>query len=141
MMDILYKLLLWLHLTGLAMGGAAAFGHPVLGAIGARSPEARPHMMRASKALSGVGRAAIGILIVTGVIMVAQSYDLAALPITFWIKMVLVVALVANVITAGLAAKAMAAGNAALGSRLALQAKIGVALILLITLFAVLAFG
>ena len=110
-MDIFYKALIWCHLLGIALGGAASFGHPVLGAIADSTPEARPFAMRAGKGLSSLGRAGIVALVVSGALMIWLAYDITAMPGVFWVKMALVVVLVVNVVMAGRAAKAMAGGT------------------------------
>lgn len=140
-MDLFYTLMLWAHFLGLALGGAAAFGHPVLGAVGAATPEARPHMMRASRVLTMLGRAGLALLVISGVVMMAQRFEAAAMPASFWIKMLLVMALIVNVVMAGLAARAAAAGDAGRAGRLPTHARISAALLVLLVLFAVLAFG
>ncbi|GAB1480755.1 hypothetical protein MASR2M74_33380 [Paracoccaceae bacterium] len=139
-MDILYKALIWCHLLGIALGGAASFGHPVLGAIADSTPEARPFVLRAGKALGALGRAGIVALVGSGVLMIWLAYDIRAMPAVFWVKMVLVVALVVNVVMAGLAAKAVAEGNTAAGARLPVHGVIGVALMLLLLAFGILSF-
>lgn len=139
-MDMLYKILLWGHLLGIALGGAASFGHPVLGAIADSTPEARPHMMRAAKALGTIGRAGIGFLVVSGALMLWLAHDLSTLSGVFWAKMGLVVLLVGNVILASRAARALAGGDETAAARLPIHAMIGLALMLLLLAFGVLAF-
>ena len=139
-MDIFYKALIWCHLLGIALGGAASFGHPVLGAIADSTPEARPFAMRAGKGLSSLGRAGIVALVVSGALMIWLAYDITAMPGVFWVKMALVVVLVVNVVMAGRAAKAMAGGDMAAGARLPVHGMIGVALMLLLLAFGILAF-
>lgn len=140
-MDIVYKLLLWVHLMALAMGGAATFGHPVLGAIGASTPEARPHLMRVGRVITMIGRSAIVLLVLTGLAMMWLVHDWGAMSVAFWLKLLVVVALIANVIAAGLLAKRAAAGDVAAAARLPVLSKIGIGLLLLIVLFAVLTFS
>ena len=139
-MDLFYKLLIWCHLLGIALGGAASFGHPVVGAIADSTAEARPHMMRAAKVLGSVGRAGIGFLVISGALMLWLAHDLSTLGAVFWAKMALVVALVINVILASRASRALAGGDMSAAERLPVHAKIGVALMLLLLAFGVLAF-
>mgnify|MGYP001185016891 FL=1 len=139
-MDIFYKALLWLHLLGIALGGAASFGHPVLGAIAQKTPEARPFVMRAGKGLSSMGRAGIAALVGSGALMIWLAWDITAMSGLFWAKMALVVVLIVNVVLAGRAAKALAGGDMSAAARLPAHGMIGVALMLLLLAFGILAF-
>lgn len=139
-MDIGLKLLLWAHFVGLAMGGAPVFGHLVLGGVAARSPEARPHLMPVGKGITMIGRAGIAILILTGIAMTVIGFDVTSMPWTFWVKMLLVVLAVANIIYAGLLAKRAAGGDMAAAARLPMLGKVALVVVLLIVFFAVLTF-
>lgn len=97
-------ILLWIHLGSLALGGAAAFGIPVVGSqMPSATDETRPLLFRIARRLSMLGRAAIAILLITGPLMLWLKYGWAAPNQTwFWIKMALVVVLLGVVIYAGI---------------------------------------
>ena len=92
MSDLLY----WLHLASIALGGAAVFGIPVVGAMMAGTePEARTTMLKVAMRLSRVGHIALAALLVTGPLALWSSgIDLATLPNWFWVKLLLVLGLI-----------------------------------------------
>jgi uncharacterized membrane protein len=140
-MQIVLTLSLWLHLVSLGLGGAATFGIPVLLMVAEGAPaEVRPHFGALAMRLSFLGRVAIGLLIVSGVIMVWGSYGLAGLSGWFWVKMALVVALVGLVrfnLRNGARARA---GDQAAAARMPVLGLAGIALFAAIVLAAVLTF-
>ena len=94
-MDYLNSALLWIHLVALAAGGAATFGIPVVGnKIGGASPETRPLLFSIVHGLSRIGRTALGLLVITGPLLVWLKYNgTSGFTFWFWVKMVLVVIL------------------------------------------------
>jgi putative membrane protein len=114
-MEVVINFLFWLHLIALALGGAAAFGIPVVGRkMPTAAPEVRPELLSVIRGLSAVGRAGIGTLIVTGPLIVWLKYGgFGGMNIWFWVKMVLVVALLGGVIYAGILLKRSAGGDMA----------------------------
>ena len=75
-MDVVNTVLLWLHLLGLAIGGAAAFGIPVVGSrMASVAPEMRPTLLGLTEGLSKVGRGGLGLLIITGPLMIWLKYN------------------------------------------------------------------
>lgn len=114
-MDIVIDLLFWLHIVALALGGAAAFGLPVVGSkMPTATPETRPTLFKIMHGLSTVGRAGIGMLIVTGPLIIWLKYGgFGGVNVWFWIKMVLVLGLLVGVIAAGILLKRSEAGDRA----------------------------
>src|SRR5487761_2524804 len=112
-MDVVSNLLFWIHLIGVALGGVAAFGIPV---VASRMPTAtadtRPLLFSLLEAMSKVGRAAIGLLIVTGPLIVWLKFGMGGLSAWFWIKMVLV-----GLIYAGINGKRVEKGDMAAARR------------------------
>jgi putative membrane protein len=133
-MTIFNNILFWLHLTALAMGGAATFGIPVVGSkMAGASAETRPVLFAIMKGISGVSRAALGILLITGPLMVWLKFGgVGGFNTWFWIKMVLVLILFAGVIYSGVNFERAVKGDVAAAKR---GPQIG--MVLMVTLLAI----
>lgn len=141
-MDIVIKLLFWLHIVALALGGAAAFGLPVVGSrMPTATPEMRPTLLKIMHGLSTVGRAGIGTLIVTGPLIIWLKFGgFGTVNAWFWIKMVLVLGLLGGVIYAGILLKRTEGGDMAAAQLSPRVGMVNVALFLAVMLSAVFAF-
>lgn len=140
-MDFVVAVLIWIHFMALALGGAATFGIPVVGGkMAGAGQESRPLLLSIMKGLSSLGRAGLGALIVTGPLIVWLKYGDAAFNVWFWAKMVLVVALLAGVIYAGINLKRSMSGDQAAGRRSPQLGMINTVLFLAIVATAILAF-
>jgi uncharacterized membrane protein len=132
---------LWLHLASLGLGGAATFGIPILGMVAGNAPaEGRPTVGQAVERLSRAGRFAMGVLIFTGLFMIWGSYGLAGLSGWFWVKMVLVAAMIVLMVISARNGARARAGDTAAQARQPLLGGIGIGLLLAIILTAVLTF-
>lgn len=142
-MDVLIDILFWIHLVSLGLGGAAAFGLPVVGSkMAGANAETRPLLFSIGHGLSTVGRAGIGLLIITGPLMIWLKFGgFANLNTWFWVKMVLVVLLLGVVIYAGINAKKAEAGDQEAAMRAPRIGMTATALFVLIIGSAVLTFG
>lgn len=138
-MDTWHTLLLWVHFASIAAGGAASVGIPVVGAAMRSAPaEARPALGGVAMKLSVIGRTALGLLIVTGALLIWSGSGTNG---WFWIKLTLVALLIAGVVL-GLRAGAQArGGDSAAAARGAMIGKVNILIFVLIVLAAVLAFG
>lgn len=142
-MDIVNDLLLWVHFVALAMGGAATFGLPVIGSrMAAATPETRQTLFGIIKGISTISRAALVILIVTGLAMIWTRWggDLSGPGIWFHIKMALVVVLLAGVVFSGINLKRAMGGDAAAARRQPQLGAIMLVVLLAVVLAAVFAF-
>ncbi len=112
-LEIVGNLLLWVHLISLSIGGAASFGIPVVASrMAGAAPETRPLLMQIMMGLSKVGRVALGLLIVTGPLLVWLKYgDISGFNTWFWVKMALIVVLLAGIIYSGILLKRTLAGG------------------------------
>ncbi len=141
-MELVLTLAFWLHFVGLAAGGAASMGIPVIGAAMDRAtPEQIPLLGDLAMRLSKVGRIGIGLLVLSGVVMIWGEGSLAFYNNWFWFKLVLVAVLIAAIVFASRNGRKALAGDArarALAPRLG---ALNLALLLLILLAAVLSFG
>jgi uncharacterized membrane protein len=142
-MDVVNTILLWLHFIGLALGGAASFGIPVVGSrmMGA-APETRPLLLGIVHGLSRVGRAGLGLLIVTGPLLIWLKFGgVGEISGWFWVKMVLVLLLIAGIIYSGLLLKRLEGGDASVAPRLPRLGMANTTVLVLIVLAAALTFG
>jgi len=114
-MDIIIILVLWVHLLSLGLGGTAAFGISVVGSkMPTAAPEARPTLLKVMQDLSTIGRIGLGLLIITGPLLIWLKYGgYGGVNIWFWIKMVLVLVLLASVTYSGILFKRVRAGDKA----------------------------
>lgn len=142
-MDAINTILLWLHFIGLALGGAASFGIPVVGSrMPSASPETRPLLMGIMHGLSRVGRAGLGVLIVTGPLMLWLKFGgVGDVSVWFWVKMLLVLLLIAGVIYSGILFKRLQGGDASVAPLMPRLGMANTAILVLIVLSAVLTFG
>lgn len=142
-MDIFNALLFWVHMAGLSLGGAAAFGLPVVGAqYGGATPEGRASLAKALDMLSKLGSAGMGLLILSGAVMIWTKFGgpAAMLPL-FWGKIAVVIVLIVAIVNAKRnAAKAMT-GDREAAMRQPMLGKINIGLLLLIILLAALTFS
>lgn len=142
-MDVVNTILLWLHFIGLAVGGAAAFGIPVVGSrMQSVAPEMRPTLLGITEGLSKVGRAGLGLLIITGPLMIWLKYGgFGTVSFWFWIKMLLVVLLLAGVIYSGMLLKRLKSGDASVAPMMPRLGMANTSILILIVLAAALTFG
>ena len=142
-MDILVNLLFWLHLTALAAAGAATFGLPVVGSkMAAATPETRPLLFSIAGQLSMVSRAALGVLIITGPLMVWLKFGgMGGFTWWFTLKMVLVVVLLVSVIFGGILMKRAQGGDREAAGMLPRLGAFNMVLLLGIVLSAVFTFN
>ena len=142
-MDILNNLLFWLHFIGLGLGAVASFGLPVVGAqMPTATNETRPTLFKVANGLSALGRAGLGVLIVTGPLLFWLKWDGSAPAMAWFIaKMVFVVLLLVLVIVAGITSKRAQGGDMAAGKRMPMLSMIGIVLLLCVILCAVFAFN
>jgi len=139
-MDIFLDILLWLHFAGLVIGMGSGFSSgQVAMRMGSAPAEARPTLSTIYGNLARLGHIGLGVLIVTGLLIVFLKYDFAAMPIWFWIKMGLVVVLIVLISFGMRTTKKAQAGDAAaaaLAPRIGMMSGITGFLIILSAVFA-----
>ena len=75
-MDILFKIMLFLHLTSLGVGATANVAMPLLGRqLATGAPAAKPSLGAIAGQISLYSRWAFGVLIVTGIAMLFMRYN------------------------------------------------------------------
>jgi len=142
-MDILINILFWIHLVALSLGGVASFGIPVVGRMmPTATNETRPVLFKIVDGLSMVGRAGLGLLIITGPLLVWLKFGgTAGFTAWFWAKMILVLLLLITVIYAGINGKAAEKGDMAAAKRSPVIGMAAMLLLLGVVLCAVFAFN
>jgi len=105
-MDIIVKLLVFLHMVGLIHGMAAGIAGGRMGPLLASSnDDQRSILFRLSKLLSMNGHIGLATLWVSGILLVWLKYDgVANLDLWFWVKLALVIVLtvLVGIVTVGL---------------------------------------
>ena len=141
-MELFNQILLMLHFIGLGLGTASAVGGFVTGQLVAASPKDAPVLGRFPQMISKFGKAGLGLLWLTGLIMLWTRYGgPEGLPSTFWIKLAFVVVLTIVVGLIDVALRKARQGDMAAAKRLATFGPIGSVSLLLVVVFAVLTFN
>jgi hypothetical protein len=141
-MSLANDLALTVHLVGLFMGGASAFGLPVIGALaGKAGPEHKPVLGQAVGPIKRIGHIGLGLLLISGVIMATAGGLWSSGLFVFWLKMAFVVALIAGIVIAGKTGARAMTGDKEAAARMPMLSMINIGLAVLIVLFAVLAFN
>jgi uncharacterized membrane protein len=141
-MNAVYLVSMWLHFVALAAAGAASFGIPVVGMVArTAAPDIRPVLTGLIGRLSRVGHVALGVLIVTGAIMLWLGAGEGGLSGWFWVKMGLVAVLIVAIAFSVRVVRRLEAGDAAAEVQAARMGAVNQGLFVLIMLMAVLSFG
>jgi uncharacterized membrane protein len=142
-MELLVAILVWIHLSAVAVGGAAAFGGPIVGRrLAGASVETRAQLFGIAAQLSTLGRAAVAVLIVTGPLIVWLEYGgFGGLNFWFWIKMALLVIFLAVIVLAGLSAKRARGGDMEAAKRMPMLSMASMVIFLAILFSAVMSFS
>jgi hypothetical protein len=142
-MDVIVDILLWIHIVALVAGGSNSVVGPVIGARLTRAtPEAKVAYYGVLNTLSKVGKVAMVTLLVTGPLMLWLRYGgLGGASVWFWIKMALIVVLLASIIIGEINFKKEQAGDMAAAKVADLAHKISGLAFAGVLLAAVLAFN
>jgi hypothetical protein len=120
---------------GLALGGAAGFGNAVVGRrLRIVGPEVREHLFGVAHGLSRLGMVGMALLIWL------QFGGVNALSWVFWLKMVLLVALIVDIIVMGRLEAQAEGGDLSTLKRLPVLGAVSILLLIGIVLCAVVAF-
>jgi hypothetical protein len=141
-MQALIAILFSGHLIGLALGGAAGFGNAVVGQrLRAAGPDVREHLFGVAHGLSTLGMVGMALLIVTGPLLIwLQFGGVEALSWVFWLKMVLLVALIAGIVVMGRLEARAEGGDLSALKRMPIFGAVTILLLIGIVLCAVVAF-
>ena len=141
-MDALNKTLLVLHFLGLTMGMSVTFGNIVMkGLIDKAAPAEKAVLGRFPLAISKVGHAGLGLLLVTGITMAYTKWNgIAAMPWTFHVKLTAVALLVIVVIYISTLERRVRRGDTAAMARIQAVAPLASLCALVAIIFAVITF-
>jgi len=134
-------ILIMLHFFGLGAGFAAAIGNPLVARQLAVSPGDAPALTKLQPMLARTGQIGLGLLWVTGLIMVWSIYGgPGALPMEFWVKIGGVVAITAIVVMLDILGRRARAGDASARAQMPVYGALSGILLVLVVVFAVWAF-
>lgn len=137
--------LLILHFLGLGAGFAGSIGNNlVLMLVAKAPPDEAAGLRRFPMAMMPISDIGLVLLWITGIIMLWTKYGgadgIGALPWSFWAKIVCVVLLTGLIGMVHAAVARVKRGDMAAAARLPVYGRIGAVLLLLIVIFAVMAF-
>jgi hypothetical protein len=142
MIDVVNQILLILHFFGLGAAFAAGAGNAAVASQLQRSPGDAPILSRMQPTFVLTGQIGLGLLWLTGLIMVWTRWSgPGSLPGTFWVKFGLVVVLTAVVIYVTILSNRARAGDEAAKRQLPMVAPFSGILLVLVVIFAVMAFN
>lgn len=118
-MDIVINLLIWVHIMAFVAGGANSVVGPVIASrLPGATADARDGYYAVMNRLAQVCKGAMAVLLVSGPLILWLKYcGLGGASIWFWIKMALIVVMLAAIIYGGIQFKKVQAGDSAAGER------------------------
>ena len=142
-MGVTVNILLWIHIAALVAGGSNSVVGPVIGArLGRATPDAKAAYLGVLGTLSKVGKVAMVALLITGPLILWLRYGgLGGASVWFWVKMALIVVLLASIIIGEINFKKEQAGDVAAAKVADLAHKISGVAFAGVLLAAVLAFN
>jgi hypothetical protein len=137
--------LLILHFLGLGAGFAASIGNNLVIMLVAKAPpDEAAGLRRFPPVMLRVGDTGLVLLWITGLILLWSKYGgvdgFGALPWSFWAKIACVVLLTALIGMIHMAMARMKRGDMSVAARMPVYGRIGAVLLVLIVIFAVMAF-
>jgi len=134
-------ILIMLHFFGLGAGFTAAIANPLVARQLAASPADAPVLIKLQPLLARTGQIGLGLLWITGLIMVWSIYGgPAGLPAEFWVKIGGVVAITVVVVMLDIWGRRARAGDQAARAQMPILGGISGVLLILIVVYAVWAF-
>jgi len=138
-------ILLILHLLGFGAGFAVSVGNNVVMMLAAKAPpQEAAGLRRFPPFMTRVGDVGLALLWITGVALLWTKYGgadgIAALPWPFWAKIICVILLTALVGLIHMTVARIQRGDMSVAARMPIFGRVGAVLLLLIVIFAVMAF-
>jgi uncharacterized membrane protein len=138
----MFQFLFILHLLAFGSAMGATVGNFSAMMLMQQSPGDAPALRKLPPLLARVGQVALAVLWVTGPLMIWIKFGgVEGLDWTFWAKIVCVLLLTGLVIYSSLLLRRMRAGDMSVAAQFPLIGRVGAGLLLLVVIFAVLAFG
>jgi hypothetical protein len=139
------RLLIIIHFLAFGAGFAVAAGNNLAMMLAARAPAPEAAGLRRFPAvMTHIGDAGLVLLWLTGIILLWTRYGgidgFAALPWAFWAKLACVVLITALVGLMHMTAARIKRGDMSVAARMPVYGRIGLGLLILIVIFAVMAF-
>lgn len=101
-MDIAYilgLLLFFIHIVAFIVGGANSVVMPIIGAkMATATPEVKATLLDIAGKLAKAGKAAMGTLLVTGVLVLWLKWNFVIPNVWFWVKMAAIVAMIVFIV-------------------------------------------
>jgi uncharacterized membrane protein len=139
------NLLLILHFLGLGAGFAVSIGNNLVMMLAAKAPpQEAAGLRRFPPIMARIGDVGLALLWITGVILLWTKYGgidgIAALPWPFWAKIICVILITALVGLIHMTVARIQRGDMSVAARMPIFGRVGAVLLLLIVIFAVMAF-
>jgi uncharacterized membrane protein len=139
------NLLLILHFVGLGAGFAVSIGNNLVMMLAAKAPpQEAAGLRRFPPIMARIGDVGLALLWITGVILLWTKYGgidgIAALPWPFWAKIICVILITALVGLIHMTVARIQRGDMSVAARMPIFGRVGAVLLLLIVIFAVMAF-
>lgn len=135
------EVLLILHFLGFGAGMAASVGNFTVMQLIQKAPGDAPVLAKVPPVLARVGQVGLAVLWVTGIILIWSIWGGPAfLHWAFWVKLACVVLLTAVIVFLDLTIKKVRSGDTAAAAQLPVFGRIAGGLLLLVVVFAVIAF-
>lgn len=136
------EILLMLHLFGFGAAFSSAVGNSIILMLVTSAPADAPVLGRVPPRLVRAGEVGLAFLWITGPIMIWTKHGgLGNLPWAFWVKLLCVIGVTAVVIMLDVLLRRAQSGDEAARALIPFYGRVAGALLLLVVIFAVLAFG
>lgn len=142
-MDVVINLLIWAHILAFVAGGSNSVVGPVIASrLPGAAADVRAGYYDVMNRLAQVGKVAMVVLLVSGPLILWLRYGgVGGANVWFWIKMALIVVMLASIIYGGVNFRKAQAGDAEAGRRAGIAHRINGLAFAGILLSAVLAFN
>lgn len=140
-MDIVFDILLWVHIIAFIVGGANSVVMPIIGAkMVTATPDTRGTLTSIADQLSMFGKGAMVILLITGPLMLWLQFGWVVPNFWFWVKMALIVVMLVTISLSEINGKKARQGDMEAGRKAGQFGRITALAFLGVLLSAVLAF-
>ena len=140
-MEILFDILLWVHIVAFIVGGSNSVVMPIIGGkMATATPDTRGTLTSIADQLSKFGKIAMVVLLITGPLLLWLEYGWVIPNFWFWVKMALIVVMLVTISLSEINGKKVRQGDMEAGKRAGQFGRITALAFLGVLLSAVLAF-